>query len=364
MKRKGSKKNRIILWTVFSALSLMALICFGLAAMMSQKLVSQQQAQRWQGESETSFAQISCYIPEKETVQLDNLWTYRTAIIERLKEASLESKDESRLYLDAWSAAGVVDVSSALGNGKADVLAVGGNFFDFHPIKLISGTYISQNDLMKDRVLIDEELAWLLFGGTDLQGLSFKINGQNFVVAGVVDRQEDRESGIAYGGSMSMFMSWEAYKSLDEKAGINCYEFVMAEPVDNFAMSFAKEKIAKDSWVVVENSHRFSFESLVELIPQFGKRSMQTKGIIYPYWENAARYTEDWCALLLLLCMLFAAWPALYLVYRFIKLLRHGREKIEYELIPKASGYAHEAIRVRRRRRWERKRGLHEKTTR
>ena len=68
MRKKGSKKNRIILWTVFSALSLMALICFGLAAMMSQKLVSQQQAQRWQGESETSFAQISCYIPEKETV--------------------------------------------------------------------------------------------------------------------------------------------------------------------------------------------------------------------------------------------------------------------------------------------------------
>ncbi len=361
---KGSKKNRIINWIVFSILSIAAPICFALAAFMTKDLVSQQEAIRWQGESETDFAQISCYIPERETVQLDNLWNYRTAIIAKLKEASLEADGESKLYLDAWSATGRVNVNSALGSGKADVIAVGGNFFDFHPVRLISGSYISQSDLMKDRVLIDEELAWLLFGGTNLQGLSFKINGKNFVVAGVIDRQADRENRVAYGGEMGLFMSWEAYKELDEMAGINCYEFVMAQPVDNFAMSFAKEKIAKDTWHVVENSGRFSFESIYELIGQFGKRSMQTNGIIYPYWENAARYTEDWCALLLLSAMLLAVWPVVYLVYSIIKLLVRGKNKLEYELIPKAKENTQEAIRVRQRRRWERKRGLHEKVTR
>ena len=152
---------------------------FALAALWSNDLVSQQQALRWQGESEQDFAQISCFIPENETIQLESIWSYRNAMIARLEEASLDIQS-SQLWLDAWSAGGKVDVSSALGKGKADVMAVGGNFFDFHPIRLISGGYISQNDLMKDRVLIDEELAWLLFGGTDLQGLSFKINNQNF----------------------------------------------------------------------------------------------------------------------------------------------------------------------------------------
>ena len=360
---RGSKKNRIIKWLVFSALGLAAIICFALAALFTKDLVSQQQALRWQGESETDFAQISCYIPERETVQLDNLWNYRTAIIAKLKEASLESSDDSQLYLDAWSASGRVDVASALGSGKADVIAVGGSFFDFHPVRLISGSYISQSDLMKDRVLVDEELAWLLFGGTDLQGLSFKINGKNFVVAGVVDRQADRENSLAYSAPMGLFMSWEAYKELDEKAGINCYEFVMAQPVDNFAINFAKEKIAKDTWHVVENSERFSFESIYDLIGQFGKRSMQTNGIIYPYWENAARYTEDWCALLLLVGMLLAVWPVVYVIYRILRLIVKGKNKLEYELIPKAKENTQEAIRVRQRRRWERKRGLHEKTT-
>ena len=358
---RSSKKNRIIKWIAFSVLTTAALICFALAAFITKDLVSQQQALRWQGESETDFAQISCYIPERETVQLDSLWNYRTAIIARLKEASLEAEGENKLYLDAWSATGKVSVNSTLGNGKADVIAVGGNFFDFHPVRLISGNYIRQSDLMKDRVLIDEELAWLLFGGTDLQGLSFKINGKNFVVAGVVDREGDIENRIAYGGEMGLFMSWEAYKELDEKAGINCYEFVMAQPVENFALNFAKEKIAKDTWHVVENSHRFSFENIYDLIGQFGKRSMQTNGIIYPYWENAARYTEDWCALLLFLTIVFAAWPVVYGLYSVLRLLIRGKNKLEYELIPKAKENTQEAIRVRQRRRWERKRGLHEK---
>lgn len=61
---------------------------------------------------------------------------------------------------------------------------MGGNFFDFHPIRLLSGNYISPDDLMKDRVLLDEDTAWLLFGGTQLEGLSFKIDGVPFVVAG------------------------------------------------------------------------------------------------------------------------------------------------------------------------------------
>ena len=347
---------------MFAALSAVAVLFFALAAIWSGDLFSQQQALRWQGESEQDFAQISCFIPENETIQLEDVWSYRTAMIARLKEASMDV-DGSGLWMDAWSATGKVSVSSALGSGKADVLAVGGSFFDFHPIRLISGGYISQNDLMKDRVLIDEELAWLLFGGTDLQGLSFKINNQNFVVAGVVDRQADKESGLAYSGGMGLFMAWDAYKELVNDAGINCYEFVMAQPVDKFAINFAKEKIAKDSWQLVDNSNRFTFESLLDIIPQFGKRSMQTKGIIYPYWENAARYTEDWCALFILLGMMSAAWPVLYSLWRVIQMLVHGKSKLEYELIPKAKEHAHEAVRVRKRRRWERKRGLHEKTT-
>ncbi len=361
MRRQGSKKNRIVKWILCVLCSAAALVCLALIAILSRGLVSQQQAERWQGESEQDFAQVSIFVPANEGMDLAQVQQLRTDAASKLKEAAFEMDSSQQLYVDAWSCSGVADVSSALGSGKADIMAVGGDFFSFHPIRLISGGYIHQDDLMKDRVILDEELAWLLFGGIDLQGLSFKINGQNFVVAGVVDRQADTENSLAYSGSMGLFMSYDAYLSLNESAKINCYEFVMAEPVDNFAFNFASEKFQSKNWLVLENTGRFELEKLMEIIPQFGKRSMQTMGLIYPYWENAARYIEDWCALLLLIAIMAAVYPVLSFMVWFVRLFRKGKSRLEDDVLPRVKENTEEAIRVRQRRRWERKRGLHEK---
>lgn len=361
MKAKGNKKNRIIKWILRVLLCMISIACLALIAFLSKELRSQQQAERWQGESEQVFSQISVFIPVHEGMDLNQVQQFRNDAAEKLKAAAFELNSDSQLYVDAWSSTGLVDVSSALGSGKAEVLAVGGDFFSFHPIRLLSGNYINPNDLMKDRVLLDEELAWLLFGGIDLQGLSFKINGQNFVVAGVVDRQADRESGLAYGGGMGLFMSYDAYLGLNENAKINCYEFVMAQPVEGFAYNFAAEKFKDSKWLVLENTGRFQLEELLDIIPQFGKRSMQTMGLIYPYWENAARYIEDWCALLLFVAIAAAVYPLMGFMLWFIRLFRKGKHKIEDDVLPRVKENTQEAIRVRQRRRWERKRGLHEK---
>jgi hypothetical protein len=68
---------------------------------------------------------------------------------------------------------------------------------------------------MDDRVLLDRETAWLLFGGTELSGMSFSINGVPFVVAGVYDHDGDRFTRRAVDeGVMSIYMSWEGYRRL------------------------------------------------------------------------------------------------------------------------------------------------------
>lgn len=361
MRKQGSKKNRIVKWILRLLCCAVTIACLALIAFLSRQLVSQQQAARWQGESDQPFAQVSVFVPTHEGMDLAQVQQLRSDAASKLKEAAFEIGSDQQLYTDAWSSSGKVDVSSALGSGKADVMAVGGDFFAFHPIKLLSGSYIHQDDLMKDRVLLDEELAWLLFGGIDLQGLSFKINGQNFVVAGVVDRRADSENGLAYSGGMGLFMSYDAWLSLNENAKINCYEFVMAEPVDNFAFNFANEKFQSKNWLVLENTGRFELENILDIIPQFGKRSMQTMGLIYPYWENAARYIEDWCALLLLIAILAVVYPVLSFTVWFIRLFRRGKSRLEDDILPKVKENTEEAIRVRQRRCWERKRGLHEK---
>ena len=44
---------------------------------------------------------------------------------------------------------------------------------------------------MEDRVLLDRATAWLLFGGMDLTGMSFSLNGTPVVVAGVYSHETD-----------------------------------------------------------------------------------------------------------------------------------------------------------------------------
>ena len=113
----------------------------------------------------------------------------------KLHEAAADIDTDSTLFTDAWSTFGKVKVSN--GNKRSadvTVTAVGGNYFDFHPLRLLSGNYIKADDLMKDRVLLDPDTAWLLFGGTELSGMSFSINGVPYVVAGVVEREDDRFS--------------------------------------------------------------------------------------------------------------------------------------------------------------------------
>ena len=58
------------------------------------------------------------------------------------------------------------------------------------------------------------------------------------------------------------------------------------------------------------------------MIGDFGKRSMGLNGIIYPYWENAVRLTEDYAALLLVLTVLFAVTPAVSVTVTAVRWLR------------------------------------------
>lgn len=372
------KKSLVIVCAIFA----LAAIAFGIMAhILGGKLDSQQMAERWRGENELEFSQVSCYIPVDEKISLQQIYSFRTEIVKKLDEAALEDQNVDTLFADAWSTTGRVNVASGLGKGEAAVIAVGGRFFDFHPIRLISGSYFGEGDLMKDRVLLDEELAWLLFGGTELDGMEMTVNGQPFVVAGVIEREQDFASKKAYTAGMGLYMSYEAFSNLQSasaggdaqtaadggaaaqttaEAGASCYEFVMAEPVDGYALSLAKEKFPIGHGEILENTHRYGFGRMIKLIGQFGSRSMQALGVAYPYWENAARCIEDWYGLCLFMALLFAVLPVVMIIVNVVRYLKRGKDKLEDDIIPRLKDGAEEAIRVRQRRHWEKKHGKHE----
>lgn len=361
MKKKITKKKRIFFVILNAGLVLFAAACFIVIALLSNLHLSQKEAQRWQGESEIEFAQLSCYIPVDEKIDLGAIYTFRTAMISKFHEAALDIDNDDKFYIDAWSTTAKVNAATTLGKADVSAIVVGGEFFAFHPIRLLSGAYISESDLMKDMVLLDEDLAWLLFGGTDLTGMELKIDGMPFIVAGVIAREDDFASEKAYTAGMGLYMSYDAYASMNENAGINSYEVVMAEPVDGFALSFAKEKFPIGNGEIIENSNRYSFGRLFKQIWQFGTRSMQTLGVTYPYWENAARLVEDWCILLLFLGLAASVLPVVTAALIIIRYAKKGKDKVEDDLVPRLKENTQEAIRVRQRRRWEKKHGYHEK---
>lgn len=349
--------KRIARRVLAALLAVCALGLYLLAGWLGGRFPSQQAAERWRGESELDFAQVSCFLPVDEAITLREVNAFREQISKALHTAAVDVEHPGELQLDAWSCSGKVNVSSELGKGEARVVAVGGDFFQFHPLRLLSGSYIAPSDLMQDRVLLDEELAWLLFGGTELSGLSLKLEGVPFVVAGVVAREQDAFSRRAYTGGMGLFMSYDAYLSLHEQAGIECYEYLMAEPVSGYALSVAKQSFPIGRGEIVQNTQRFSPERLIAVLKSFPGRSMQTQGIIYPYWENACRGAEDCCALLLLVSCLACVYPFCLAVGAVIRLFRRTRDLLSDAFFPAASERVEEAIRVRQRRRWEKKQG-------
>lgn len=354
--REVLRQKKRLLWTLLCLLMTAAgLVCLWRVHALSRLQLSQQAAERWRGESEQRFAQVSCYVPVDEAVSLQQVYAFRASLLEGLKGASMDNGGLDGLWRDAWSAVGKMKASSDRASGDATVIAVGGDFFSFHPLRLLSGGYLREDDLMQDRVLLDQELAWLLFGGTELQGMELKINGKPFVIAGVVEREQDSAGRMAYTAGQGLFMSYDAYAQLTENGGITAYEFVLAEPVEGFAAKLAQDHFPIGRGEVLQNSGRFSYGRLLKLVPKMDDRAMQGMGMIYPYWENAARVTENRCVRLLLTAALLFLTPLVSLIVWLRRIGVQGKEAFSERLFPRIKEGVEEAFRRPARRRWEKK---------
>lgn len=328
---------------------------------LAHRLDSQRSAERWRGSSEQSFSQVSCFIPGTSTVTRSDIYGFRYKVLDALRSSALDADGTDGLWVDAWSREGKVKLSSSRTSADVAAVAVDGEYFVFHPLRLLSGSYFRENDLMKDKVLLDEQVAWLLFGGTELEGMAIQVNGQDFLVGGVVEREQDAESRRAYTESAGVYMSYDAYLSLGGEDKADCYELVLAEPVKGFARQTAENGFPLQGGEVVVNTGRYTLPRIVSHLSKLGSRAIQSSGIRYPYWENAARMIEDYCAVLLLIAAVFLLLPLLTGVIYLVRLLRYGREALVESILPRLTDNVSEAVRVRRRRRWEKRQGRHDR---
>ncbi len=315
----------LIIDTVCLLLSLILLIIAGRGPKYAY---SQQEAGRWSVDH-TPYHQVSAFWPSLGNIGREEISSIRSKIQKNLVEASLAtSGDKGNLWTDAYMAQtkdSVTRVSDLGLRGKEDVNihGVGGSFFLFHPLKLINGSFFTEDDVMDDRVVIDRETAWALFGDTNIAGQSIRISDKTFVIAGVYDRDDNRNALKATGGKSSLFMDYRAFHRLYENAAIISYEAVLPQPIPGFALNTLQDAVGgEDSEAaLVDNTDRFKGKSLLVRFSDTAGLFMRQSAVIFPYWENEMRALEweQYCLLMIRLLML--AVPVVSGIYGIVKLL-------------------------------------------
>lgn len=287
---------------------------------------SQQMAARWSEKKDV--AQISCFFSPNSGITADSIAEFEHSMDNALKEASITMESENpgaRLWADAYSADGRIFLTSDRASLEADAIGIGGDFFLFHPLQLLAGSYFSGNDVNQDYCVIDEDAAWVLFGSNDVAGMTVYISGVPHLVTGVVKRPEGRLEEAAGLDSTLVYVSYGTLLELGSSNGINHYEIVMPNPVSNFALNHVRENLGSNEKEVevLENTSRYSLVNRLRIIAAFGTRSMNGKAIIYPYWENIARGYEDIIALLTLFGLLFLLYPVILAIVFFVIWWKH-----------------------------------------
>lgn len=312
----------IVLFGSGLAALILGLILIGIGRHRAGGLDAQNMAARWSAKGDAS--QISCFFSRESGVTADSIINFEHALDKALEEASIVSESENanaRLWADAYSATGRVSIQSTRASIDVQAVGIGGDFFLFHPLKLLSGSYFSGNDVMKDYVVLDEDAAWQLFGSNDIAGQIVTIRGIPHIVAGVIEREEGRLAKAAGLDSSVAYVSYETLSRYGTNYGLNTYEIVMPNPVSGYAKQYVSEHIgvAENEVEIVENSTRYRMTSLFKLLMQFGTRSMNGKAIIYPYWENIARGNEDILGLLFVFAVILFLYPTVLLLVVLIR---------------------------------------------
>lgn len=304
MKRKGFLLISFIISLLF------AFVVHLFSGYLKGQLPHELTASHWDTKGET--AHISIYFSESEkytwkqslestAFRLES-WYYQ--ILQELENASItvdaEAKATARLAVYGYSASGEVNLVTEHGSTKVKAYGVGGDFFQFHPLKLVYGGYFSENDLMQDRIVIDTETAWKLFGSNDVVGMFVKINGVPHMVVGVYERESGYFNDAAGNGVSCVYVSHETLYRNGQYHGLETAEYLIPNPVSGFAIGLLEKQCSGMDVEMVEHQERFSVPALWNVIKQTGTRSMGLSGITFPYWENMARGYEDVLAGLLL----------------------------------------------------------------
>lgn len=352
-----SKRRRILIITCI--VSLLAAGCLHMVShVMKDQLPHEKVAELWDAEGDTAHISVFFTETEKYALKQDKkqaefqLKTWYYNLVAELEAATIETAGvenaNARDLVYGYSATGQVTLQNGKSNVQTKAYGVGGDFFQFHPLKLVYGSYFSQSDLMQDRIIIDTETSWKLFGSSDVVGMFVTINKVPHMIVGVYERDSGYFNDAAGNDESLVFVSHNTLSEYGEYHGLESVEYLIPNPVTGFGFNMIEQQCSGMDVALVEHQTRFEFLSLWKIIRQFGTRSMGLSGITFPYWENMARGYEDILAGLLMTELVLLAYAGIVSVGFIWYLWLHRKWRVKH-IYDKAKDFSY-AIRVKRHR--------------
>lgn len=276
------------------------------------------------------YSQVTLFTSNVAGFTQKNIPEVRNRVKTAISSSVVSDDLGGRAFIDAYSAIGKLDFTSQKSGGSIQVYAVSGDFFVFHPLTLVSGSYFSdENDENSDGVVLNELAAWQLFGAIDVVGMQIEVSDISMPVRGVVKDLDSKLSEASGENVPRVYMSFDKYLTANNSIDGNtnsthvfCYETLIINPVKDFAINTLKDivKLDDNTYEYVINSERFTIKNRLLLVKNFFNRVMNKTGVIYPYWENYARAKEQIIMLLTIVEILFFIASLVFLIIGLVKL--------------------------------------------
>lgn len=288
-------------------------------ARFCKQLDTQQLVSRWT--KENNFVQLSCFFKEGYLSE-GELYPVRSRLMDAIDEASADVEAEGRKTVEAYTRKGSLYLTAKKADISVKAYGVSKDFFLFHPMKLLSGSYFAKEDALNDGIILDELTAWKLFGATDVAGMTVEISGESYVIRGVVRSDEGHFSKQAKETEPVVYLDYALLAKLsgEEYPTIDTYELLMINPVKNFAKNKLIDALGMEEseYVLIDNTHRFDALSRMQRIRNVGTRGMRVDSFVYPYWENRAIGYENIADILFIIEVLLLIYPTAFCVFLLI----------------------------------------------
>jgi len=319
---------------------------------------AQTAADRWAGDSGKRYRQVSLfaqgqaqpngapslYIDAERSIDIAAVAVIRENLNTIVESSASESektqkkkdkKEEapalSKLWTDAYSSEAKGQLFAVIGEKTSEtaietsITGVSGNYSLFHPMEILSGSFLATEVIDAQDIVINEQLAWNMFKSYDVTGLKIIIGSRVYSIVGVVRESASASDLLAGSDKARAYIYFEELANLIQGGGtesgiplpgnnnaaagetdpltqddlaIMCYEAVLPDQISGIAENDLKSSVAayNDSvknFLIISNTGRFGLLRLADgVFPVGGNTAAQSK-FTYPTSELSARIAES-----------------------------------------------------------------------